>query len=118
MSQYLKGAFEPKKDRLEAMARVLNVNEAWLMGYDGVPMERKEEENRPSLLDVGIPFGPYKLFKGDQGKEGDFEGDFKEFLRVFAEETKNLSFKGRNDLLRIARYFRQEEEKRNRLCRD
>lgn len=40
MSLYLKGAYEPKQDRIYTMARVLNVNEAWLMGYD-VPMERE-----------------------------------------------------------------------------
>lgn len=39
LSLYLKGAYEPKQDRIYSMARALNVNEAWLMGYD-VPMER------------------------------------------------------------------------------
>ena len=41
MSLYLKGAYEPKQDRIYTMARVLNVNEAWLMGYD-VPMDREK----------------------------------------------------------------------------
>ena len=39
ISQYLSGKFEPKQDRLEIIARVLNVSEAWLMGYD-VPYDR------------------------------------------------------------------------------
>ena len=39
LSLYLKGAYEPKQDRIYMMAHVLNVSEAWLMGYD-VPMER------------------------------------------------------------------------------
>ena len=39
MSQYVNGAFEPKYDRLELISKALEVNEAWLMGYD-VPMER------------------------------------------------------------------------------
>ena len=38
---YLKGAYEPKQDRIIKMANVLNVSETWLMGYD-VPMEREE----------------------------------------------------------------------------
>lgn len=42
MSQYLSGVFEPKQMRLWRMAAVLNVDEAWLMGYD-VPMERTPE---------------------------------------------------------------------------
>lgn len=39
MSQYISGAFKPKQERTYLIAKALNVNEAWLMGYD-VPMER------------------------------------------------------------------------------
>lgn len=39
VSQYLSGKFEPKQDRIELFANILDVSEAWLMGYD-VPMER------------------------------------------------------------------------------
>lgn len=42
LSLYLSGAYEPKQDRIYAMAKALNVREAWLMGYD-VPMEREEK---------------------------------------------------------------------------
>lgn len=41
MSLYLKGAYEPKQNKIYKMAIVLNVSENWLMGYD-VPMERDE----------------------------------------------------------------------------
>ena len=37
MTQYVKGSFEPKQDRLYLIAKALGVSEAWLMGYD-VPM--------------------------------------------------------------------------------
>lgn len=40
ISQYISGKFEPKQDRLEILAKALNVSEAWLMGYD-VPMSRE-----------------------------------------------------------------------------
>ena len=40
LSLYLKGAYEPKQDKIYSMANALNVSEAWLMGYD-VPMERE-----------------------------------------------------------------------------
>lgn len=40
MSQYISGAFKPKDKRTYLLAKALNVNEAWLMGYD-VPMERE-----------------------------------------------------------------------------
>lgn len=48
LSLYLSGAYEPKQDRIYAMAKALNVDEAWLMGYD-VPME-KEQKKSPEEL--------------------------------------------------------------------
>lgn len=48
LSLYLSEAYEPKQDRIYSMAKVLDVSEAWLMGYN-VPMERERvrvpEEN-------------------------------------------------------------------------
>jgi transcriptional regulator with XRE-family HTH domain len=41
LSLYLSGAYEPKQNRVYDIAKVLNVDEAWLMGYD-VPMERRK----------------------------------------------------------------------------
>ena len=39
ISHYLKGDWEGKQDAVYELARVLNVSEAWLMGYD-VPAAR------------------------------------------------------------------------------
>ena len=39
ISTYISGAYEPKQKNIYKIAKALNVNEAWLMGYD-VPMER------------------------------------------------------------------------------
>lgn len=41
LSQYVSGKVEPGQRKLYLLARALNVNEAWLMGYD-VPMERMD----------------------------------------------------------------------------
>ena len=41
LSLYLRGAYEPKQDRIYSMAQALSVSEAWLMGYD-VPMEKEQ----------------------------------------------------------------------------
>ncbi len=46
MSQYISGKFKPKDDRTYLLAKALNVNEAWLMGYN-VSMEGKEI-NKPT----------------------------------------------------------------------
>ena len=43
MSQYVSGKFVPKQTRIYLLAKALNVNEAWLMGYD-VPMERDSQQ--------------------------------------------------------------------------
>lgn len=44
MSYYLSGRSEPKSDRLYILAKLLDVSEAWLLGYD-VAMERSVEQN-------------------------------------------------------------------------
>ena len=48
ISHYLKGNYEPKGSNLEKIARALDVNEAWLAGYD-VPRQNYDilyrEEN-------------------------------------------------------------------------
>lgn len=49
MSQYIKGSFEPKQDRIYKIAEALRVSEAWLMGFD-VPM-RKTTYEEPSIPD-------------------------------------------------------------------
>ena len=45
ISFYLAGKSKPKADRLYIIARVLDVSEAWLLGYD-VPMNRTAEQKK------------------------------------------------------------------------
>lgn len=40
ISTYISGAYEPKQRNIYKIAKALDVNEAWLMGYD-VPMEKR-----------------------------------------------------------------------------
>ncbi len=52
ISNYLKGSYKAKQDKLYTIAKILNVSEAWLMGYD-VDMEREWiEEKSPSELSI------------------------------------------------------------------
>lgn len=44
ISDYLKGRYEAKQSNIYALALILNVDEAWLMGAD-VPMERNFDKN-------------------------------------------------------------------------
>ncbi|KDE74875.1 helix-turn-helix domain-containing protein [Fusobacterium necrophorum] len=45
ISQYIQGVYQPKRARIELFAKILNVNEAWLIGYD-VPKERNQQDDR------------------------------------------------------------------------
>ncbi len=49
ISQYLSGVNEPRTNKLSILAKVLDVNEAWLMGYD-VATERSETKHVFNLL--------------------------------------------------------------------
>ena len=44
ISQYLSNEYVAKRDRIELFAKILNVNEAWLIGYD-VPMETNNQDD-------------------------------------------------------------------------
>ena len=50
LSLYLSGAYEPKQDRIYSIAQVLDVSEAWLMGYD-VPMEKEKSPDKLPLTE-------------------------------------------------------------------
>ena len=52
LSLYLSGEYEPKQDRIYKMAQVLDVSEAWLMGFD-VPMEREKKTPDKLVLTEG-----------------------------------------------------------------
>lgn len=45
ISDYLKGKYKAKQNNIYQLAKVLNVNEAWLMGYD-TSFERIPDELR------------------------------------------------------------------------
>lgn len=51
VSQYVKGSFVPKQQRVYVLARALNVSESWLMGYD-VPMGRRPQEPEQEVTPI------------------------------------------------------------------
>ena len=46
LSEYIKGLYDPKQDRLLVLSEALNVDPVWLMGYD-VPMEQNNKKEAP-----------------------------------------------------------------------
>lgn len=51
LSSYLSGKYKPRQNNIDALATALNVNEAWLMGFD-VPMERAIASDTITLYNV------------------------------------------------------------------
>lgn len=56
ISQYMSGYAKPKSDRIHSIAKVLNINEAWLLGYD-VPMDKSDIINK--LEPINMIFDDY-----------------------------------------------------------
>lgn len=48
LSSWISGKYKPRQNNIAKLAETLNVNEAWLMGYD-VPMDRKDSLSDNSL---------------------------------------------------------------------
>ena len=46
MSEYLRGLYDPKQDKIYLMSEALNVDPVWLMGFD-VPMEKDDKKGSP-----------------------------------------------------------------------
>lgn len=47
LSEYTNGAYEPKQDRVFLLAKALDVDPVWLMGFD-VPMEKGYKKISPN----------------------------------------------------------------------
>lgn len=93
LSQYVSGKVEPGQHKLYVIGKALNVNEAWLMGYD-VPRERadiaviSEDANRIAKAD--LPLSPAEeqeqlLLIGfrqlDESDKGIIVGEIRQMLR-------------------------------------
>lgn len=51
LSEYIKGLYEPKQDRLLILSDALNVDPVWLMGFD-VPMETDNKKVAPGEVNL------------------------------------------------------------------
>ena len=56
LSQYINGKITPRQNAIGELAKILNVSEPWLMGYD-VPMERNittPKPEAPPVVDTSV----------------------------------------------------------------
>lgn len=52
VSRYLSGQVEPRQDAAHKLAKVLNVSEMWLWGYDVPRTRTPEQQKNDALVDV------------------------------------------------------------------
>lgn len=83
ISQYLSGNFNPKSQNIYSIAKVLDVSEQYLMGFD-VPMDKPKVQTNDYLINVdesGIAL--IEIYKKLCGKD-------KELLVQMAERLANV----------------------------
>ena len=100
MSQYLKGVFEPKRDRIAKIADVLNVEESWLSGYigdPGIPMLRQ------TTPQVSAPLSDYSIGEKSEAEQS------REMIENIVKEMEHLSKEKLSQLLNIAKGFRENQ---------
>ena len=83
LSEYINGKYEAKQDGVFLLAKVLNVNEAWLMGCD-VPMEKE------STTDNDFRYANHNGINTDGLNEDEIEeiNRFVEFIRNKKKKEK------------------------------
>ncbi len=91
LSSYISGAYEPKQRNIYKIAKALNVNEAWLMGYD-VPMERENSDDTNLNDKATILLNSFNKLN---------------------EEGKDEAIKRVNELTELNKYKKEED---NKLC--
>ena len=88
LSQYISGKFIPEQDKLFVLALALNVDEAWLMGFD-VPKERTAYDyNNDTTIIMDEPINLTELAKMNIIKLSDLEMEFVRLLRSMSEENR------------------------------
>lgn len=116
LSQYISGKVEPSQKKLTVLAEALEVNEAWLMGYD-VPMETEiKRQNNKSRIYFGLTllelFRYYKIHINNNI-------NFKTFCDLIGiEESKMLDFinyktsPNREEINRIYNLYNMDSEEK------
>ena len=116
LSQYISGKVEPSQKKLTVLAEALEVNEAWLMGYD-VPMETEiKRQNNKSRIYFGLTllelFRYYKIHINNNI-------NFKTFCDLIGiEESRMLDFinyktsPNREEINRIYNLYNMDSEEK------
>lgn len=83
LSNYLKGTYEAKQDNVYALSLILNVDEAWLMGYD-VPMKNENQ----TTINTDFRYANHNGINTDGLDENDIE-EINRFVEFIKNKKKN-----------------------------
>lgn len=110
INKYLKGKALARQDNIYILCKILNVDEAWIMGFD-VPIERTPDELRTTndifqytaidsamlpLLDVGDIAYIQKNANYESGQTILFRLDNKEYIRKVFNTEDSFEFRAMN----------------------
>ena len=127
INKYLKGKALARQDNIYILCKILNVDEAWLMGFD-VPIERTPDELRTNneifqytavdsamlpLLDVGDIAFIQKTCEYESGQTILFRLDNKEYIRKIIDNNDNVEFQAMNAYYPVLKLTKKDLKKKN-----
>lgn len=102
ISNYLSGNYVPKNDKLYKIAKVLNVNPVWLLGYD-VPQDTDETIPDNDKREIALRNAIMDLSSSPREKELLFK------CTQLNHERKLIAIEHINLLLKEQGYFKKDE---------
>lgn len=125
ISQYLSGRYKAKQDNIYILAKALDINEAWLMGFD-VDINRVPDNERSQVITysveddsmlplLGIDDIAYISPKEDfsSGETIYFRLDNKNYIRKAIKKDGIIEFYAMNPDYPILKYSNEELEEKN-----
>ena len=104
LSCYMSGKYEAKQDGVEILAKVLDVNPVWLMGYD-VPMERSLSNTKISEINILNLLTNEVVQKIPYSYRTDIEDDKPEnFFAIYATDNSMAPLLDVGDIAIIRKY--------------
>lgn len=106
LSQYISGKYLPKSKRLDVLAKALNVDVVWLMGYDIEQTEYKELKAH-YIENVQVPtFDKEKI-----AAEKKYLAEILKVYDALNEQGKEKLLDFANDLIASGRYIKNSKER-------
>ena len=122
INKYLKGKAFARQDNIYILCKILNVDEAWIMGFN-VPIERTPDELRTNsdifqyttidssmfpLLDTGDVAFIQKASNYESGQTILFRLDDKEYIRKIIDSDDSIEFQAMNAYYPVLKLTKEE----------